>query len=269
MNILRHMEQMRRLLTERGACEVPQYPEPLAQVWYHPDLLLAARSGGKANCFCFQTLWQRGTGVTAAGYSCMPALVWLMDCSEKDFSAIVVDFISDLHFALTNSREDSGFSLVADNGCYRCRNDRGCCWKLQYNGVSCGNISLFSELVFQPLERSAVMLVLDLAKLPLLLHQKDPGQPVLWAEKSAAGELLALRAWQLKCPVASRENLSQRQVDPGLELCRLVSVLNAETLVAEQDEAQLKQLSKSINDTVKQLLLERSESKVAGRDAGN
>jgi len=260
------MEQMRRLLTERGACEFPQYPEPLSQVWYHPDILLAARSGAPVNYFCFQALWQRGTGVAATGFSCMPALIWLMNCTEKDFSAIAADFISDLHFALTSSREDSGFSLVAERGESCCRSDRGCCWKLQYNGVSCGQISLFSELFCQQLERPAVMLVLDLARLPGLLHQKDPGQPVLWAEKTAADDLLALRAWQLRATV-SRDIMPKAQADAGLELCRLISVLNSESTAVSQNDSQLKQLSANIGDILQQLLTKHSESKVAGRDA--
>ena len=268
MNILRHMEQIRRLLTERGACEVPQYPEPLAQVWYHPDILLAARGDVSAHCFCFQTLLQQGTGAAATGVSCAPALVWLMNCSEKDFSITAVDFISDLHFALTSSRENSGFSLIAC-GDHVCCSDRGCCWKLQYNGVSCGQISLFSELFFQPLSRPVVMLVLDLAKLPALLNQKGPGQPVLWAEKAAAADLLALRAWQLRCSAgSSRDLLQQRQADSGLELCRLISLLNSESMEETQDDAQLKKLSASIIDTVQLLLNERSTSKVATRDVG-
>ncbi len=198
----------------------------------------------------------------------VPALVWLMNCTEKDFSATAADFISDLHFALTSSREDSGFSLVAERGGQSCRSDRGCCWKLQYNGVSCGQISLFSELFYKQLERPAVMLVLDLARLPGLLLQKDPGQPVLWAEKAVANDLLALRAWQLKVTGVSRDVMTKAQADPGLELCRLISVLNSESSAVSQNETQLKQLSTNIGDIIQQLLTERSEGKVAGRDAG-
>jgi hypothetical protein len=259
------MEQIRRLLAERGACEVPQYPEPLASVWYHPDMLLAARGGGTRNCFCFQTMWQRGTGAAAVGVSCMPALVWLMDCSEHNFTAAVVDFISDLHFAITSSREDSGFSLVADAGITACRSERGCCWKLHYNGVSCGHISLYSELFFRSLEHSAVILVLDLAKLPGLLNQKNPGLPVFWAEKLRAADLLALRAWQLKCPTVTGD-LLQQQADKGLELCRLISLLNSESLVPANDEFQLKKLLVSIDEAVQHLLGERVESGAKGRD---
>ncbi len=260
------MEQMRRLLIERGACEVPQFPEPLSQVWYHPDILLAARGEASANFFCFQSLWRRGSGAAAADSSCMPALIWLMNCSEKNFTTAAVDFISDLYFALTNSREESGFSLVADNSGHAYCNDRGCCWNLQYNGVGCGQISLFSELFSQPLTRPAVMLVLELAKLPGLLNQKASGLPAMWAERAAVSDLLALQAWQLKSLYGTREVLQHRQIDLGLELCRLISLLNSESMAASRDDAQLKMLSTSIGDAVQQLLSERSAGRVANRD---
>lgn len=258
------MEQIRRLMADRGVCEVPQYPEPLQQVWYHPDFLMAARGNTLAHCFCFQPIWSHGAGAAAGRDSCMPAFSWLMNCSEKDFSAAVADFISDLHFALTSSREDSGFALVAERGQGGLVRDRGCCWRLLYNGVCCGQICLFSELFFQPLTRSAVMLVLDLAKLPGLHEPESFGRPVLWADGSTAENVLALRAWQLRL---SAEMSQQKQADNGLELCRLISRMNAGGLDSAKDAEVLRQLSLSINDTIQQLLNERSDSKVVGRDA--
>jgi len=264
LNILRYMEQIRRLMADRGVCEVPQYPEPLAQVWYHPDILLAARGSSSSHCFCFQTIWNRGKGAAADRGSCIPAFVWLMNCTEKDFGAAAADFISDLHFAMANSREDSGFSLVADRCSGGLKRDRGCCWQLHYNGVSCGQICLFSELFFQQLSRPSVILVLDLARLPGLHEPENLSQPVLWADGAAATDVLALRAWQLK---AASELIQQKQADNGLELCRLISRLNSCGLDSTKSDDVLKQLSTSINEIIQQLLAERSENKVVGRDA--
>ena len=263
LNILRYMDQIRRLMADRGVCEVPQYPEPLQRVWYHPDLLVTARSGSPAHCFCFQTIWNRGTGAAAGCDSCTPAFVWLMDCSEKNFSAAVADFISDLHFAMTNSREDSGFALIAD----RCQGgavrDRGCCWQLLYYGVSCGQICLFSEMFFQPLARPAVIMVLDLAKLPGLHDPKSLGQPVLWGNGAVASDMLALRAWQLR---SSADVNQQKHADSGMELCRLISRLNSGIVDSSKDSEALKQLSASVSEAVQQLLSERSANKVVVRD---
>lgn len=262
MNILGYMEHIRRLMAARGASEVPQYPEPLAQVWFHPDILMSARGSGSANCFCFQTA---GCGRTSANASsCIPSLVWLMDCSEKDFSAPAVDFIGDLHFAITNSREDSGFSLVAERRQRTLKSVRGCCWQLYYNGVSCGQIFLFSELFFQPLARSAVILVLDLARLPGLLEPENLKQPVLWADKAVAAEMLALRVWRLRAATDASALIQQKQADNGLELCRLISLLNSGYLNSAKDEEALKQLSVGINETLQQLVVERSSGKAVG-----
>ena len=267
MNILHHMEQIRLLLADRGACEVPQYPEPLAQAWSHPDILLAARGKQPVHCFCFQTVWQRTVVAASDDASCRPALVWLMNCSEKDFTGAVIDFISDLYFAMTNSREDSGFSLVADRSDRFNSKDRGCCWQLQYNGVGCGQICLFSELFMETLARPAVFLLLDLEKLPSLLDQKNFGQPVLWTENVRAADMLALRAWQLKAGAGSREKLQNKLADRGIELCRLISDLNAGFLSFSKDEVRLQQLAADINDSVRQILVERGEGKVVAKDA--
>ncbi|MBU1107259.1 MAG: hypothetical protein KKB51_11370 [Candidatus Riflebacteria bacterium] len=265
MNILGYMEQIRRLMADRGVCEVPQYPEPLAQTWFHPDILLSARGSGPAHCFCFQTA---GCGRAFAGAgSCIPSLVWLMDCSEKDFSAPAADFIGDLHFAITNNREDSGFSLVAERRQRALKSARGCCWQLYYNGVSCGQIFLFSELFFQPLARSAVILVLDLARLPGLLEPENHKQPVLWTDKAAAADILALRVWRLRAAFDAGELIQQKQADNGLELCRQISLLNSSYLNSAKDEETLRLLSVGINDTLQQLVVERSTCKVVGGNA--
>lgn len=269
MNILRYMEQIRSLMAVRGVYEVPQFPEPLTQAWFHPDILMSARGSKPAHCFCFQTVWQRGVGATADGASCMPAFVWLMDCCETDFTAAVIDFISDLHFATTNSREDSGFSLVADRSNRIYRSGRGCCWQLQYSGVSCGHICLFSELFSRQLARPSVILVLDLAKLPGLLVPENIGQPVLWANNTVAADVLALHAWQLRAPVVGTDDfMARKQEDPGLELCRLLSLVNSGCFDSSKKDEPLKQLVSGVNETIQRLLVKRTENREVAKNAG-
>lgn len=266
MDILRYMEQIRRLMADRGACEVPQFPKPLTQVWFHPDILIAARGSKPAHCFCFQNVCQRISGAAVSGASCMPSFVWLMNCFEKDFAEMVIDFISDLHFAITNSREDSGFSLVADRSDQTGRSGRGCCWQLQYNGVSCGHICLFSELFSQRLARPSVILALDLAKLPNLLAPENIGQPVLWAKNVVADDLLALRAWQLQALDDMGDPMRHRQADLGMELCRLLSLLNSSCLDSTKKD-DLTQLISDVSEIVQRLLVKRTEERVVDKNA--
>lgn len=267
MNILFHMEQIRRLLAARGTCEVPQFPEPLAEVWYHPDILLAMRDNRLLSNFCFQTMWLRGTGVTAEGLGCVPALVWQMNCSEKDFCPAVVDFVSDLHFAITSSREDSGFALVAERGKTLAYGERGCCWRLQYNGVSCGRICLFSEVFYQALPKPAAVLILDLARLTTLLSTTDLGSPVPWSANTVVDDLLALKAWEIRGQIDGKSLLQKREPDARIELCRLISYVNSGAFDNGKDGELLRQLAGNINASMGQIMLERGkDKKVAVQD---
>lgn len=171
MNIYSVRDYLRQWFSKKGIPECPEFPAALSDGWHHPDVLLTILRKEPATFCVFQTLSEKSF-CNIMPLSNSPGLVWLLKPFRGNFFALAADFLNDWLKVMYGDTTESKFVIAGMTNQTGEMYDRGCCYKIYFNGVEAGEIRVFSAILDEKLNEPAVVLTIDVGKV-LRCRAKD------------------------------------------------------------------------------------------------
>lgn len=248
MNIIKLMTNLRMIFTQLEVPEMLAFPASLHENWCHPDLYLSIKGSGVGSFFVFQHL-TRKEGFLFSSTIKTPDMIWLvkpnngknvfMEITKNFFQRLENEFKKDGYNGVFYF--ESGYSKKMNKG------ERGTYWKIFYEGIRCGRISIYSELPgIEKIQSGAVIVTLQLNKIATVLSQGKFSESAPWVADLSASSSMAMQAWHqldeesaLFSPIMSDFDLSEMDSDSDCikKLCSLFKIYNlfASSINADND----------------------------------
>lgn len=256
MQILAFMENLRHIFAEKGVLEYPVFPISLINSWGHPDFLLAMYRKTRISGFVFQPMQ---ADITAFEDVTVKAadLLWLMNAGVADFSVVATNFLAALQENLVPGRKESAFALVADLAFVPVYGERGAFWKILFDGVACGRLALYSEILAEPLPEPIPVMRLELSRLQYFLSPERFNSLPCWGSDIQMQNFVSLSAWQ-SCQIDNLPEFNARielldtdaKSGPEALLCEYLRLYNSSRKLFENNSEVFRRLSRSLKKTI-------------------
>ncbi|MDD2997735.1 MAG: hypothetical protein PHV05_01665 [Candidatus Riflebacteria bacterium] len=259
MDVLELMRLLRNLFATYKVPEIPCFPAELKNSWCHPDILLTILGRPLKHCFTFQQMTKRDVFPAEPALKA-PSLVWLVDKSGREFSALVTGFLADLQKLLQPERSEPAFSIVADSRHKMSAGEQGAHWKILFDGVECGTLSLYAKIFGQtvPAAGSAI-LTLQLCRLVSSLNPDQFSMPAGWSAAGNLSDFLSLSAWQCSKSDLDADSINELiatsdSLTASEAFCFLIAVYNNNKSFIDKSPVLMPKLSERLSSISSKLL---------------
>ena len=194
MNIYSVRDFLRQWFSRKGIPECPEFPAALGDGWHHPDVLLKIL-GKEASSFCvFQTLSQKNF-CNIMPLINSPGLIWLSRPFSSDFFEVCTDFLNTWQQEMYQDSSEQRFVIDSAASSAGEFFDRGCCFKIFFNGVEVGEIRVFSALLDEKLVEPAAVFTVDVGKVLRCISKETVAFEPDWLDRAKLSRYSAFHAF--------------------------------------------------------------------------
>lgn len=205
MNIYSIRDFLRQWFSKKGIPECPEFPAALSDGWHHPDVLLTMLRKEPISFCIFQTLSEKSF-CNVMPLKNSPGLVWLVKPFDVQFLEILSDFLTEWQQALYQGDSGQRFVLAAlspETGEF---SERGCVYKIIFNGVDCGECRVFSAMLDERLKDAVGVVSIDVGKILKCISASSISDEPDWLDKIKLSSFSAFHAFPAPRYLANRSS---------------------------------------------------------------